>query len=228
MSLSQFPLSFASSQKTSNLTNDFSGIGTGELSESSPLLPRIRPRKHVMDDMPEDIKRYWLYNFILYWNASRPAEIAKMLHHMATISKEHQQEVIQLVQNEPDIAMDYTAHAMRGLAEMAISLPPKDKSRARRQLMAGSESAVSNNDVDVCNFGKKVKFFAELYPTSSVNLSTDERKEFNHPEWIRAAIQEFLNPELDGKRVRFNFSVHRPVLAPLQKRNSIFSKKLYY
>ncbi len=145
---------------------------------------------------------------------------------MATISKEHQQEVIELVQNEPDIAMDYTAHAMRELTEMTILLSPKDKSLTRRQLMTRAEGVVSDNDVDICNFGKKVNFFAKLYPTATINLSTNERKEFNHPEWLRAALEEFLNPKLDSKRIRFDFSVQRQILAPLQKRNNIFSDQL--
>lgn len=226
MSLSQPLSSSTSSQKTPNLTNDYSDTSTEELSDSSPSSPAMRPRRHVLDGMPEDIKRYWLYNFILDWNASRPADIAKTLHHLATISKEHQQEVIHVVQNEPSIAMDYTAHAMRGLAEMAIALPSKNKSCARRQLMAKPEGVVSDNDVDVYNFGKKVEIFAELYPTFSINLSTDERKEFNHSEWLRAALQELFNPALATKRVRFDFSVRHIVLAPLKNRNTVFGKKL--
>jgi hypothetical protein len=118
------------SQEAPNLHDDYSVNSTSELSDSSPPLPIIRSRSHVLAGMPEDIKRYWLYDFILTWNASRPGDIAKTLHHMAAISKEHQQEVIGVVQNEPDIAMGYTAHAMRGLAENAITLLPKEKARA--------------------------------------------------------------------------------------------------
>jgi hypothetical protein len=212
------------SQEAPNLNHDYSVTSTGELSDSSQSLPIIRSRSHVLDGMPEDIKHYWLYDFVLNWNASRPADIAKTLHHMATISKEHQQEVIGIVQNVPGIAMDYTAHAMRGLAENAITLLPKEKARARRYLMVKFEGVVNDNDVDAYNFGKKVKDFAELYPTSSVNLGTQERKEFNKPEWLRAVLQEFLNPAIGSKRVRFDFSVQQIVLVPLQKRNSIFSQ----
>ena len=226
MSLSQPLSSSKSSQEALKLHADFSATTTGELSDSSPPLPIIRSRSHVLDGMPEDIKHYWLYDFILNWNASRPADIAKTLHHIAAISKEHQLEVIGIVQNEPDIAMDYTAHAMRGLAENAITLLPKEKARARRHLMAKFEGAVNDNDVDAYNFGKKVKYFSELYPTCFVNLGTQERKEFNKPEWLRAVLQEFLNPALASKRVRFDFSVQQIVLAPLQKRNSIFSQNL--
>ena len=226
MSLSQPLSSSTSSQKTTNLTNLYSDTSTDELPESSPPLPIIRSRTHVLDGMPEDIRRYWLYDFILDWNTSRPADIAKTLHHLATISKEHQKEVIHIVQNEPSIAMDYTAHAMRGLAEMAIALPSKNKSCARRQLMAKPEGVVNDNDVNVYNFGKKVKIFTELFPTSWINLSTDERKEFNHPEWIRAALQELFNPAIASKRVRFDFSVRHIVLAPLKNRNTVFGKKL--
>ena len=227
MSLSQ-PLSSSkkSPQETPNFNHDYSVTSTGELSDSSQSLPIIRSRSHVLDGMPEDIKHYWLYDFVLNWNASRPADIAKTLHHMATISKEHQQEVIGIVQNEPGIAMDYTAHAMRGLAEIAITLLPKEKARARRHLMAKFEGVVNDNDVDAYNFGKKVKEFAELYATSTVNLGTQERREFNKPEWLRAVLQEFLNPAIASKRLRFDFSVQQIVLAPLQKRNSIFSQNL--
>jgi hypothetical protein len=90
--------------------------------------------------------------------------------------------------------------------------------------MVKFEGVVNDNDVDAYNFGKKVKDFAELYPTSSVNLGTQERKEFNKPEWLRAVLQEFLNPAIGSKRVRFDFSVQQIVLVPLQKRNSIFSQ----
>ena len=224
MSFSQPLSSSKSSQETPNLNHDYSVTSTGELSDSSQSLPIIRSRSHVLDGMPEDIKHYWLYDFVLNWNASRPADIAKTLHHMATISKEHQQEVIGIVQNVPGIAMDYTAHAMRGLAENAITLLPKEKARARRYLMVKFEGVVNDYDVDAYNFGKKVKDFAELYPTSSVNLGTQERKEFNKPEWLRAVLQEFLNPAIGSKRVRFDFSVQQIVLVPLQKRNSIFSQ----
>ena len=224
MSFSQ-PLSSSKlSQEAPNLHDDYSVNSTSELSDSSPPLPIIRSRSHVLAGMPEDIKRYWLYDFILTWNASRPGDIAKTLHHMAAISKEHQQEVIGVVQNEPDIAMGYTAHAMRGLAENAITLLPKEKARARRYLMAKFEGVVNDNDVDAYNFGKKVKDFAELYPISSVNLGAQERKEFIKPEWLRAVLQEFLNPAIANKRVLFDFSVQQIVLAPLQKRNSIFSQ----
>jgi len=224
VSFSQPLSSSKSSQEAPNTNDDYSVTSAGELSDSSPPVPIIRSRSHVLAGMPEDIKRYWLYEFILTWNASRPADIAKTLHHMAAISKEHQQEVIGIVQNEPDIAMDYTAHAMRGLAENAITLLPKEKARARRHLMAKFEGMVNDNDVDAYNFGKKVKDFAELYPTSSVNLGTQERKEFNKPEWLRTVLQEFLNPAIASKRVRFDFSVRQIVMAPLQKRNSIFSQ----
>ena len=225
MSLSQSLSSSTSLHKIPGHNDSDTKINNDDTTDSFLSLPAMKTRKHVLGGMPDDIKRYWLYNFILYWDASRPADIAKALHHMATISKVHQQEVIELVQNEPDIAMDYTAHAMRGLAEMAIVLSPKDKSRARRELMVRPEGVVSDNDVDVYNFRKKVNLFVKLYPTATINLSTNERKEFNHPEWVRAALQEFLNPALDSKRVRFDFSVQRQILAPLQNRNSIFSKK---
>ena len=227
MSLSQ-PLSSSKlSQEAPNLHGDYSVTSTGELSDSLPTLPIIRSRSHVLDGMPEDIRRYWLYDFVLNWNASRSVDIAKSLHHMAAISKEHQQEVIGIVQNEPWIAMDYTAHAMRGLAEVAITLPTNEKSRARRYLMTKHEGVVNDNDVNVYNFGKKVNDFAEIYTTFAVNLSTDERKEFKHPEWIRAALQEFFTPALASKRLRFDFSVRQIVLAPLQIRNSIFSQNFH-
>ena len=226
MSLSQSLSSSTSLHKIPGHNDSDTKINSDDTTYSFLSLPAMKTRKHVLGGMPDNIKRYWLYNFILYWDASRPADIAKALHHMATISKEHQQEVIELVQNEPDIAMDYTAHAMRELTEMTILLSPKDKSLTRRQLMTRSEGVVSDNDVDIYNFGKKVNFFAKLYPTATINLSTNERKEFNHPEWLRAALEEFLNPKLDSKRIRFDFSVQRQILAPLQKRNNIFSEQL--
>ena len=90
--------------------------------------------------------------------------------------------------------------------------------------MAKFEGVVNDNDVDAYNFGKKVKDFVGLYPISSVNLGAQERKEFIKPEWLRAVLQEFFNPAIASKRVRFNFSVQQIVLAPLQNRNSIFSQ----
>ncbi len=224
MSVSQSLSSSAAVQGSPSLKANDDETSSDGLSDSSPSLSTIRPRRHVLDGLPDDIKHYWLYDFILHWNTCDPADIAKTLHHMAAISKEHQQEVIHIVQNDPGIAIEYTAHAMRGLAEVAVISPSKEKSHARRHLMTKIEGVVNDNDVDVYKFGKKVKVFAELYPTSSVNLSSEERKEFNQPEWLRAALQEFFNPELASKRIRFDFSVRQIVLAPLQKRNSIFNK----
>lgn len=226
MSLSQSLSSSTLSQKTLGHKASDSKTSADELSESSSSIPTIRVRSHVLDGMPEDIRRYWLFDFILDWSTSHPADIAKTLHHMAAISKEHQEEVIRLVQNEPDIAMHYTAHAMRGLADAATTLPPKDKSRARRYLLAGPEGTANENDIDVYNFELKVKKFAELYPVSSVDLSTNERKEFHYPEWIRAALQAFLDPALGAVRVRLNFSIQRFTLMPLQKFN-INSGKIF-
>jgi hypothetical protein len=111
VSLSQSLSSSTLSQKTLGHKASDSKTSADELSESSSSIPTIRVRSHVLDGMPEDIRRYWLFDFILDWSTSHPADIAKTLHHMAAISKEHQEEVIRLVQNEPDIAMHYIAHA---------------------------------------------------------------------------------------------------------------------
>lgn len=180
-------------------------------------------RSHVLDDLPNDIKHYWLYGFILDWNTSHPEDIAKTLHHMATISKAHQQEVIQLVQNEPDIAIAYTAHAMRGLTEAALLLPPKKKLRARSHLI-NTNQVVNSHNVDLYNFRKSIKDYSKFYPTSCVNLSANERKEFNHPEWLHVAMGELLGAVPSLKRIRFDFSVRRLPLEPLQSRSGILGK----
>jgi len=183
----------------------------------------IRQRQHVLNDMPEDIKQYWLYKHVLNWQTSSAMDIAKSLHHMATISKTHQLEVNHVVQNEPEISLAYTAHAMRVHAEMAIALPPKKKIRARRHL-ENTGQLVNEYTINVYNFGKKVKEFTQIYSTVSINLSTDERKEFNQPEWLRAAAQEILNPASKVKRITFDFSIHREPLDPRNGRYTIFNK----
>ena len=122
--------------------------------------------------------------------------------------------------------MHFASHAMRGLADAATTLPPKDKSRARRYLLAGPEGAANENDINVYNFEIKVKKFAAVYPVSYVDLSTNERKEFHYPKWIRAALHAFFNPALGAVRVRLNFSIQRFTLMPLQKFN-INSGKIY-
>ena len=216
MSMSEFPSSSALSQCALMLNDSDSDTlirTTSETdSESSEGefagMPIMRPRQHVLDDMPEDVKHYWLYKYVLNWHTSSPMDIAKMLHRMATISKTHQLEVNYVVQNDYEISLAYTAHAMRVHAEMAIALPPKKKIRARRHLE---------------NTGQLVNEY-KIYSTVSINLSSDERKEFNQPEWLRAAAQELLSPTSKVKRITFDFSIRREPLDPRNGRYTIFNK----
>ena len=193
-----------------------------EASDSEPM-PILRPRRHVLDDMPEDVKHYWLYNYVLDWRTSRPIDSAKMLHHMSSINKVHQREALQVVQNEPEISLAYTAHAMRVLAEMAIALPPQKKLRTRR-VLENSTQVVNEYAINVYDFRKKIKEFAQIYFAVTANLSTDDRKEFNQPEWLRAAIQELLNPKSCVKQIRLDFSIIREVSDPRFGRYTIFNK----
>ena len=55
-------------------------------------------------------------------------------------------------------------------------------------------------------------------------MSTDNRKEFNQPEWLRAAIQELLNPKSCVKQIRLDFSIIREVSDPRFGRYTIFNK----
>ena len=231
MSMSQFPSSSALSQRAfiSNDSDSDTLVRTtsetdSESSEGESVgMPIIRPRQHLLDGMPEDVKHYWLYKYILNWHTSSPMNIAKTLHHMATISKAHQLEVNHVVQNECEISLAYTAHAMRVHAEMAIALPPKKKFRARRHL-ENTGQLVNEYTINVYNFGKKVKEFTQIYSAVSVNLSTDERKEFNQPEWMRAAAQELLSPGSKVKQITFDFSIHREPLDQRNGRYTIFNK----
>ncbi len=186
-------------------------------------VPIMMSRQHVLDDMPEDVQLYWLYKYVLNWDASDPKNIAKVLHHMAMISKSHQIEVQNVLANEPEISLAYTAHAMRVLAETAIALPPKERLRVRRHLEA-TVPVVNEGEINVYNFGKKVKKFAQIYSSVSVNLRTDERKEFNQPKWLRAAVQELLNSTSKMNRIRFDFSIRREPLDPRNGRYTIFNK----
>lgn len=229
MSVSQTP-SFSALSQCALMLNDCDSdslvITTSESdseSSGSEPMPIMRPRQHVLDDMPEDIQMYWLYKYVLNWDASGPKNIAKMLHHMATISKSHQREVMYVVQNEPEISLAYTAHAMRVLAEMAIALPPKKRLRARRYLEKTKQVA-NEYTINTYNFRKKVKEFTQIYSVVSANLSTDERKEFNQPEWLRAALQELLNSTSKVNRIRFDFSIRREPLDPRNGRYTIFNK----
>ena len=230
MSMSEFPLSSALSQCTlmlndgdrDTLVRTFSKTDSESSDSESAYAPMIRQRQHVLDDMPEDIKHYWLYNYVLNWRTSSAMDIAKSLHHMATISKTHQLEVNYVVQNEPEISLAYTAHAMRVLAEMTIALPPKKKLRARRYLEK-TEAVVNECTINTYNFRKKVKELAQNYSVVSANLSTDERKEFNQPEWLRAAAQELLSPVSKVTRISFDFSIHRELLNPCMGRYTIFN-----
>jgi hypothetical protein len=231
MSMSEFPSSSALSQCALMLNDSDSDTlvrTTSETdSESSEgefaVMPIMRPRQHVLDDMPEDVKHYWLYKYVLNWHTSSPMDIAKMLHRMATISKTHQLEVNYVVQNDYEISLAYTAHAMRVHAEMAIALPPKKKIRARRHL-ENTGQLVNEYKINVYNFGEKVKEFTQIYSTVSINLSSDERKEFNQPEWLRAAAQELLSPTSKVKRITFDFSIRREPLDPRNGRYTIFNK----
>ncbi len=87
MSLSQSLSSSTLSQKNLGHKASDSKTSADELSDSSSSIPTIRMRSHVLDGMPEDMRRYWLFDFILDWSTSRPADIAKTLHYMAGISK---------------------------------------------------------------------------------------------------------------------------------------------
>ena len=162
MSVSQTPSSSALSQcalMLNDCDSDSLVITTSESdseSSGSEPMPIMRPRQHVLDDMPEDIQMYWLYKYVLNWETSGPKNIAKMLHHMATISKSHQREVMYVVQNEPEISLAYTAHAMRVLTEMAIALPTKKRLRARRYLEKTNQ-VVNEYTINAYNFRKKVK-----------------------------------------------------------------------
>lgn len=234
MSMSQFPSSSALSQyalmlndsDSDTLVRTTSETDTESSDSESASAPMIRQRHHVLDDMPEDIKHYWLYKYVLNWHTRSGMDIAKSLHHMATISKSHQREVMYVVQNEPEISLAYTEHAMRVLAEMAIALPPKKKLRVRRHLEA-TVPVVNEGAINVYNFGKKVKEFAQIYSSVSVNLRTDERKEFNQSEWLQAALQELLNSTSKVNQVRFNFSIRREPLDPRNGRYTIFNKNFH-
>ena len=231
MSISEFPSSSALSQCALMLNDSDSDTLVRTTSETDSEssegefagMPIMRPRQHVLDDMPEDVKHYWLYKYVLNWHTSSPMDIAKMLHRMATISKTHQLEVNYVVQNDYEISLAYTAHAMRVHAEMAIALPPKKKIRARRHL-ENTGQLVNEYKINVYNFGEKVKEFTQIYSTVSINLSTDERKEFNQPEWLRAAAQELLSPTSKVKRITFDFSIRREPLDPRNGRYTIFNK----
>ena len=231
MSISEFPSSSALSQCALMLNDSDSDTLVRTTSETDSEssegefagMPIMRPRQHVLDDMPEDVKHYWLYKYVLNWHTSSPMDIEKMLHRMATISKTHQLEVNYVVQNDYEISLAYTAHAMRVHAEMAIALPPKKKIRARRHL-ENTGQLVNEYKINVYNFGEKVKEFTQIYSTVSINLSTDERKEFNQPEWLRAAAQELLSPTSKVKRITFDFSIRREPLDPRNGRYTIFNK----
>jgi len=229
MSVSQTPSSSALSQCALILNDSDSDSLVRTTSESdsessgSEPMPIMRPRQHVLDDMPEDVKLYWLYKYVLNWDASRPIDIAKTLHHMSTISKSHQREVLNVIQNEPEISLAYTAHTMRVLTESAIALPPKKRLRARRYLEK-TEQVANEYTINSYNFRKKVKEFAQIYPVASANLSTDERKEFNQPEWLRAAVQELLSSTSKVNQIRFDFSIRREPLDPHNGRYTIFNK----
>ena len=227
MSTSQPPSSSTLSQRALILSDSDSDtlVRTTSESESSEddLVPIMRQRQHVLDEMPSDIKNYWLINCVLNWDNSRPISIAKTLHHMATISKSHQMEVMDVVHNNLEISLAYTAHAMRVHAEMAIALPPKKKLQARRQLEK-IEQVVNEYTINVFNFRNKVKEFAQNYSAVSAHLSTDERKEFNQPEWLRAATNELLSPTSKVSCIRFDFSIHREPLDPRNGRYTIFNK----
>ena len=133
-------------------------------------VPIMMSRQHVLDDMPEDVQLYWLYKYVLNWDASDPKNIAKVLHHMAMISKSHQIEVQNVLANEPEISLAYTAHAMRVLAETAIALPPKERLRVRRHLEA-TVPVVNEAEINVYNFGKKVKKHLLLSISARVDFS---------------------------------------------------------
>jgi hypothetical protein len=168
-------------------------------------LPAMKSRKHVLDGMPDDIKRYCLYEYILEWNVRDSRYIAKALHVMAAISKDHHQEVMHVIQNESAIALAYTEHAMRTFVESAISVAPDKKSRLFKYL-SNKNSATNHYDVDLYNFRKKVRSFTKSYPTLSVNLSTKEKKQFNSPAWLKIAMEEIFNVTPCAKKIRLNFS----------------------